>query len=156
MALMHTWKRGGNRVRKLTDSRCDHVDNNVFDPAILLPVNTKMLQSRYLTGSIGLLPTSPVVPLADPYFAPWERLSQLLATLNRQKGSLRTMVSELAILDASKLSSRNDLQRAYVLLGQLMHSWVNGHNVLWPNQDREDNVDIVTHMYKDFEYTGSY
>eukprot|EP00041_Stephanoeca_diplocostata_P017032 m.338878 g.338878 ORF g.338878 m.338878 type:complete len:487 (+) comp20569_c0_seq2:268-1728(+) len=140
--LMKLWDRysvSAKESQSIQRSSC------VFDPAVLHLVDRSMLQQRYLCGETGLLPDHPVVAIVDDYFSPWESISQQLPTLN-QKHSLRGAVDVLPELDATKLLSRNDLQRAYLLLGQLINSYVNGPKVLhWPQPDIAIIASTATH-----------
>ncbi|CAO3564753.1 unnamed protein product [Mortierella alpina] len=74
----------------------------------------------------GFLPAEePLQILPDPYFAPWEETFQqfnglLLASRLRQR------VNELPCLDASRLKTKAEQRRAYLILCMLSHAYVWG------------------------------
>lgn len=102
--------------------------------------------TEYQLSERGFMPSTQSCKLASPVYAAWEALSAELPKLNRT-GTLRARVAALPIISTAGLSSGAELRRAYVLLGQIVHSWVHGGKVLWPGHDPlsiSDDASAVT------------
>ena len=108
-----------------------------------------VLASRYCLSHLGFLPAEPPRRLdhAEPGKGPYaklEALSARLPELNRVPGALRAAVDAEASLVADEAivalggegggAKEPQLRRAYVLLAQLVHSYANGHKVVWPRE----------------------
>ncbi|KAF9434089.1 hypothetical protein BGZ76_008560, partial [Entomortierella beljakovae] len=74
----------------------------------------------------GFLPSEePLQILPDPYFAPWEETFQEFNSL-LLVSKLRQRAQELPVLDASKLKTKAEQRRAYLILCMLSHAYVWG------------------------------
>ncbi|KAF9981155.1 hypothetical protein BGZ75_007589 [Mortierella antarctica] len=74
----------------------------------------------------GFLPAEePLQILPDPYFAPWEETFQQFSSL-LLASSLRQRANELPLLDASRLKTKAEQRRAYLILCMLSHAYVWG------------------------------
>ncbi|KAF9585890.1 hypothetical protein BGW38_000203 [Lunasporangiospora selenospora] len=96
----------------------------------MAPKDLPILENYDISPVTGFLPAEePLRVLPDPYFAPWEAAFQdfnglLLASRLRQR------VVELPILDASRLKTKAEQRRAYLILCMLSHSYVWGKHEL--------------------------
>lgn len=71
----------------------------------------------------GFIPTvDPLVKL-DKYFDPWVNISDNLPSINSEN-SIKQKVSELELLDHTKLESVEELRRAYVILTMIASSYL--------------------------------
>ncbi|KAG0303962.1 hypothetical protein BGZ98_006082 [Dissophora globulifera] len=83
-----------------------------------------------ISPETGFLPVEPPLEiLPDPYFAPWEETFRcfnglLLASRIRQR------VHELPVLDASRLTTKAEQRRGYLILCMLSHAYVWGKHEL--------------------------
>jgi indoleamine 2,3-dioxygenase len=85
-----------------------------------------LIRRHGISASHGFLPVeNPLQRLPDKYYQPWEEaatiLPQLISTYQ-----IRSRVDALPILDADRLSSHPEWQRAYVILGFLTHAYIWG------------------------------
>ncbi|KAG0198806.1 hypothetical protein BGX28_007793, partial [Mortierella sp. GBA30] len=90
------------------------------------PRDLPVLSDYDISPVTGFLPAEePLQILPDPYFAPWEETFQqfnglLLASRLRQRAN------ELPVLDASRLKTKAEQRRAYLILCMLSHAYVWG------------------------------
>ncbi|KAG0054337.1 hypothetical protein BGZ83_011443 [Gryganskiella cystojenkinii] len=96
-----------------------------------LPLRDLPVLSDYdISPKTGFLPVEPPLQiLPDPYFAPWEETFEqfnglLLASRLRQR------VNELPVLDASRLVTKAEQRRGYLILCMLSHAYVWGKHEL--------------------------
>ncbi|KAG0238059.1 hypothetical protein BGW42_007613 [Actinomortierella wolfii] len=103
-----------------------------MSPTIASPQNPEspralpVLEDYDISPVTGFLPVEePLARLSDPYFAPWEEVFDQfngLLLANR----LRQRCNELPILDASRLKTKPEQRRAYLMLCFLSHGYVWG------------------------------
>ena len=77
----------------------------------------------------GFLPVDPLPlrRLQDPYYDPWEHvLDDLISLLLAQR--LRVIVKQLPLLSTSKLVTKRDWQRAYLVLSFIGQAYIWGKN----------------------------
>ncbi|KAF9361398.1 hypothetical protein BGX26_003531 [Mortierella sp. AD094] len=92
----------------------------------MAPKQLPILNDYDISPVTGFLPAEePLQILPDPYFAPWEETFQqfnglLLASRLRQRAQ------ELPVLDASRLKTKAEQRRAYLILCMLSHAYVWG------------------------------
>ncbi|KAG0256521.1 hypothetical protein DFQ27_005690 [Actinomortierella ambigua] len=90
------------------------------------PRRLPVLEDYDISPVTGFLPVDePLGRLPDPYFAPWEQLFDQfngLLLANR----LRQRCNELPILDATRLTTKPEQRRAYLMLCFLSHGYVWG------------------------------
>ncbi|KAG0024420.1 hypothetical protein BGZ80_003088 [Entomortierella chlamydospora] len=92
----------------------------------MAPKQLPILSDYDISPVTGFLPVEePLQILPDPYFAPWEEVFQqfnglLLASRLRQRAQ------ELPVLDASRLKTKAEQRRAYLILCMLSHAYVWG------------------------------
>ncbi|KAF9110557.1 hypothetical protein BGX27_006193 [Mortierella sp. AM989] len=92
----------------------------------MAPKSLPILSDYDISPVTGFLPAEPPLQiLPDPYFAPWEETFQqfnglLLASRLRQRAQ------ELPVLDASRLKTKAEQRRAYLILCMLSHAYVWG------------------------------
>ncbi|KAG0360432.1 Indoleamine 2,3-dioxygenase [Gamsiella multidivaricata] len=90
--------------------------------AIPLPV----LEDYDVSPKTGFVPyPQPLARLTQPYFAPWEEIMDQLNVLIDSR-QLRARVDQLPLLDVSRLETKAEHKRAYVLLSIMAHSYVWG------------------------------
>lgn len=85
--------------------------------------------SRYGLSRNGFLPQECVKRLPQ-YYDAWENMAAVLPELNRA-GKLQEEVADMEMLSCDKLQDEAILRRAYIILGMLVHSYVNGRKVPW-------------------------
>eukprot|EP00937_MAST-01D_sp_MAST-1D-sp2_P000272 g272.t1 len=90
------------------------------------------LSRRFDISPLGFA-ASPCVERLPASHSAWEALSEQLPRLNRAQ-RLRAAARELPVLDIPHDWDDAQCKRAYVLLGQLVHSYVNNHRVPWHKQ----------------------
>lgn len=73
------------------------------------------------------------------YYERWESLVDRLPELNRS-GKLRKEVTKLSALSCDQLEEEDMLRRAYIVLGMLLHSYVNGDKVPWDSRKPDGKV----------------
>lgn len=84
------------------------------------------LEDYAVSEKNGFLPTSPpLAKIPNTYYEPWEALASRLSTLIKD-GSIRSMIDNLPILDASWLQTEPEWRRAYSVLGFLTHAYIWG------------------------------
>lgn len=89
-----------------------------------VPLLAPVLALYELTPALGFLPlTPPSRSLQEPYFRPWLEIANSIPALVRTS-SVRAAVRNLPVLDASRLKSQEDLQRAHSVLSFLAHAYV--------------------------------
>lgn len=93
------------------------------------------LEDYAVSEKNGFLPTSPpLAKIPNTYYEPWEALASRLSTLIKD-GSIRSMIDNLPILDASWLQTEPEWRRAYSVLGFLTHAYIWGGEKpkdVWP------------------------
>jgi len=102
------------------------------------------VRRRYhLSETGGFLPDSCLERLPAEFDA-WEAVAADLPQLNRSK-ALAQRVEALPVLTAALQGASNKvLQRAYILLGSLVHSYVHREEVPWHCLDGTGEVDTMT------------
>ncbi|KAF9970189.1 hypothetical protein BGZ73_007193 [Actinomortierella ambigua] len=90
------------------------------------PRRLPVLEDYDISPLTGFLPVDePLGRLPDPYFAPWEEVfSQFNGLLLANR--LRQRCNELPVLDATKLKTKPEQRRAYLMLSFLSHGYVWG------------------------------
>ncbi|KAJ1960682.1 tryptophan 2,3- dioxygenase [Dipsacomyces acuminosporus] len=86
------------------------------------------LEDYDISPTHGFLPAvPPLLRLPDPYYEPWEKLMDKFNAylLTRQ---IRRLVNKLPVLDAGKLKTLAEHQRAFTILSFLAHAYVWGRN----------------------------
>ena len=98
------------------------------------------IQCKYgLTGH-GTLPECCLDKLPK-YYSEWEELIMKLPELNRSD-KLKDAILNMRLLSCDKLETEAMLRRAYILLGMLVHSYVNGGNAAWDKLKGENDVGV--------------
>ena len=77
----------------------------------------------HVSPTYGFLPDDQPLKSLPPYYLPWDNLAKHLSTSIAGK-TLRSEVAELPLLSAAHLSTWEQLHRAFVVLGFLVHAWV--------------------------------
>lgn len=82
----------------------------------------------------GFLPPQPPLTRLSEYYTAWDDLAERLAESIASK-SIRIEVDALPVLSASKLTTKPQLHRAFVVLGFLVHAyiWCEGSDLPEPN-----------------------
>ena len=93
---------------------------------------------KYGLTKNGFLPVNCLERLPKK-FDQWERIVSELPTLNRD-GKLKKTVFNMELIDCKDLKEEEMLQRAFILLGMLIHSFVNGDKVAWEKIEKLDCV----------------
>lgn len=78
----------------------------------------------------GFLPEVCIAKLEYPELQVWERLIAMLPELNRL-GTLTSEVEAMPVCSTKSLKSEAELQRAYIVLCHLLHSYVHHAKVPW-------------------------
>ena len=92
---------------------------------MLGPLNV-VLKDFGVSVENGFLPDQqPLQKLVDQYYSSWETIAGQLSAL-LQDQTLRQEVDKLPVLSTSKLSSKREWQRAYVLLSFMTHAYIWG------------------------------
>lgn len=101
------------------------------EPVYPAALSTAALHQQYALSDLGILASPPIQRLSGAYQA-WEELADRMPALNRS-GTFRAAADELPVVAAGKelLGDTAQLRRAYVLLGQLTHSYVWSTSVPW-------------------------
>ncbi|KAL4739402.1 Indoleamine 2,3-dioxygenase [Aspergillus similis] len=87
------------------------------------------LEEYEFSVQTGFLPeTPPLRCLPDPYYAPWEAVAGDLAA-RIQSGTIRQAVESLPVLNTTKLRTKPEWRRAYVVLSYLTHAYVWGGEI---------------------------
>ncbi|KAL3430781.1 Indoleamine 2,3-dioxygenase [Aspergillus tetrazonus] len=87
------------------------------------------LEEYEFSVQTGFLPeTPPLRCLPDTYYAPWETVAQDLAA-SIQNGTIRQAVESLPVLNTTKLRTKPEWRRAYVVLSYLTHAYVWGGEI---------------------------
>ena len=73
------------------------------------------------------------------YYKEWEDIVQRLPDLNR-KGKLKDKIMTMRLLSCENLKTVDMLRRAYILLGMLVHSYINGENSAWDMLKEEKDI----------------
>jgi hypothetical protein len=89
----------------------------------------RAIHEKYGLTDKGFLPESCLDKLPAHYDA-WEEVVAEMSELNIA-GKLRSRIDAMPVLDCSKLTTEAQWRRAVVILGQFLHSYVNGSNVPW-------------------------
>lgn len=76
-----------------------------------------------VSPDLGFLPPQPPLKYLPSYYQPWDDLASHLSRLISSK-TLRSEIIKLPVLSASHLTSAGELQRAFVVLGFLIHGYV--------------------------------
>ncbi|XP_065063822.1 indoleamine 2,3-dioxygenase 2-like [Rhopilema esculentum] len=84
---------------------------------------------KYGLTKNGFLPVNCLERLPEKYDQ-WEEIAFKLPALSRD-GKLRMTVLNTEVIDCKDLEEEEMLQRAFILLGMLIHSFVNGDKVAW-------------------------
>ena len=85
--------------------------------------------SKYNLTKFGFLPENCIQRLS-PEFDVWENIMDKLPHLNRTR-RLHSVIEDMPILNASKLGEEGMLRRAFIVVGMLVHSYINGPDVPW-------------------------
>ncbi|KAI1319825.1 hypothetical protein EDD11_002819 [Mortierella claussenii] len=92
----------------------------------MVPKTLPVLTDYDISPVTGFLPAEePLQILPDPYFAPWEDTFKTFNGL-LLASRIRQHVQELPILDASRLKTKAEQRRAYLILCMLSHGYVWG------------------------------
>ena len=84
---------------------------------------------KYSLTRNGFLPEKCLERLPT-YYDTWENIAAVLPELNRT-GKLQDEVENMKLLSCDNLEDETVLRRAYIILGMLLHSYVNGGKVPW-------------------------
>ena len=84
---------------------------------------------KYSLTRNGFLPEKCLERLPT-YYNTWENIAAALPELNRT-GKLQEEVANMKLLSCDNLEDETFLRRAYIILGMLLHSYVNGGKVPW-------------------------
>ena len=85
--------------------------------------NFPNLADHNISSTLGFLSDQDPLTALPEYFKAWDDLASSLPSLIASK-TLRQAIKTLPLLDATRLSSRGEYQRAFVVLGFLIHAWV--------------------------------
>ena len=109
------------------------------------------IRDKYDLTEKGFLPEFCLEKLPD-YYKEWEEVALKLPELNRL-GKLKEEVLKMKFLSCDYLTNDILLRRAYILLGMLVHSYVNGESAVWSKLKNES--DIVNGQRKnEDDFTG--
>ena len=109
------------------------------------------IREKYDLTEKGFLPEFCLEKLPD-YYKEWEEVALKLPELNRL-GKLKEEVLKMKLLSCDYLTNDILLRRAYILLGMLVHSYVNGESAVWSKLKNES--DIVNGQRKnEDDFTG--
>jgi len=98
---------------------------------------SKLCASYSVDELYGFAPRSCLARL-PPWYAAWEDIASELPALNRS-GKLHDAVCSMPLIEASTLRGVEEQRRAFVILGMIAHSLVNGPTVPWSgNAGRTD------------------
>jgi len=97
------------------------------------------IRSKYDLTINGCLPEFCLEKLPI-YYKEWEDIVQRLPELNR-KGRLKDEILDMKLLCCDNLKTVHMLRRAYILLGMLVHSYVNGENSIWDKVKEENEIE---------------
>lgn len=87
------------------------------------------LQDYDISTDTGFVPSQfPLTELPNPYYKPWETLAANLPALILNRTIRRLIDENLPILSTAKLATKQEYQRAYVVLSFLTHAYVWGYN----------------------------
>ena len=87
------------------------------------------IREQYDLTERGFLPDFCLEKLPE-YYKEWEEVALRLPELNKV-GKLKEEVLKMKLLSCDYLTNDILLRRAYILLGMLVHSYVNGENAVW-------------------------
>lgn len=87
------------------------------------------LQDYDISTATGFVPSQfPLTELPNPYYKPWETLAANLPALILNR-TIRDLIDQnLPLLSTEKLATKQEYQRAYVVLSFLTHAYVWGYN----------------------------
>lgn len=106
----------------------------------------KDLEQYDLSRSSGFVPEQASGPLRE-YYQPWETLAASLPTLLCSDSALLSQVVALPVLGVHGLHGEADWQRAYVLLGFVIHGYCHGCGTdLVPLTLSEPFLEICEHL----------
>jgi len=107
---------------------------------VVTRANIQKVCSRYnISARTGFVPEKCLEQLPE-YFSPWEDIARNLHKLNRAKDLVKA-VERMPLLDATRLKGNKELQRAYVVLALIGHSYLHGPYVDY-SRFYEDEADV--------------
>ena len=103
--------------------------------------NRLNLATYHISPTTGFVPSPPPLTRLPPYFAAWDDLASRLPSLLAPTGGSPTLrhkvLHDLPVLDAKHLGTIEELRRAYVVLGFLVHGFAHSTESS-AEQDRTD------------------